>query len=361
MSRLLVPFVLLLVVPLAAGHGAPPPRAQDTYLLDDHNDDCGGHMATDPDRCNGTHDLVALHVQEAHDPVLGDVVKFRFFLNKGQAADGLRDVLTLKANGATKTFELRTTNNADFQGTGFDHVAKAIPVRFPSGSTDGDRFLVEATVKSTALGGIGAKLTDYKLEAFRGSNNARGDYMPGGAYNGIIDNANPDQGDEATNRVRTSGYVLTGPTYYAKTTPPSNVQLTTGGTKEVQVALGNLLRSADWPTNQIATLSVTSPNGLAASFDGAASTAVDLPATGTVNVPLQIASQGGPLTGQLTLTVTTNLGGRTIHTVPVTVEAAPQSSTSSTSTPLDSEGAPAPGFIMLLGVIALAVALRRRT
>lgn len=361
MNRFLPVVLLLLFVPVAAAHGAPPERGQDTALLADHNDDCGGHSATDPDRCNGTHDLVAMYVQEAYDPTLGDVVKFRFMLNGGQASDGLRDVLTLKANGATKTFELRTTNNIDFQGTGFDAVAKAVPLRFPSGSADGDRFLVEATVKAASLGGIGAKLTDYKVDAFRGSNNARGDYMPGGAFNGVIDNTDPDQGDEATNRYRAAGYTLVGPTYYAKVTPPASLTLASGASTTSSVTLANLLRSADWDTRQVATLTVAATAGLTASIDGATTDTIDLPTTGTVDVPLKVMSQGGPGTGQVTLTVTTNLGGRTVHTIPVTVQDEAPSSSSSSATTSDSAGAPAPGLMMLVAVLGLAVLVRRRT
>lgn len=358
MKRLLPAIVLVLLVPLAAGHGAPPPRGQDTYLLDDHNDDCGGHTATDPDRCNGTHDLVALHIQEAHDPALGDVVKFRFMFNKGQASDGLRDVLSLKANGATKTFDLRTSNNVDFQGTGFDAVAKAVPLRFPSGSADGDRLLVEATVKASALGGIGVKLTDYAVQAYRG--NVRGDYMPGGYYGALDQNVdNPDQGDEATNRVRTGGYVLAGPTYYAKATPPTSLALAAGGSTTSSIAIANLLRSADWDTRQVATMTVTAPEGVSVAFTAGPSTTVDLPATGTIDVPLHVSSHGGPTTGQLTLTVATNLGGRTVHTIPLTVQEA--TATSPAPGGSAAEDAPAPGLMMLAAVLALAVVVRRRT
>jgi hypothetical protein len=108
MRRLLLLAVLLVAVPVL-GHGAPSPKDQDTRLLHDHNDDCGGDDAGSLSNCRGTHDLIALDVREAHDPSLGDVVVFRLILNGGSGE--LRDVLTLKVDGAAKTFEWRTTNN----------------------------------------------------------------------------------------------------------------------------------------------------------------------------------------------------------------------------------------------------------
>lgn len=361
MTRLVAAVALAaLLVPLAAAHGAPAPRGQDSYLLDDHNDDCGGHSAADPDRCNGTHDLIALHIQEAYDASLGDVVRFRFFLNGGTTSDGLRDVLTFKTGSTTRTFELRTSNNVDFQGTGFDRVAKAIPVRFPSGSVDGDRFIVEATVKASALGGVGTKLTDYRLDAYRGPSNARGDYVPGGAFNGLVDNPNPDQGEGATNRVRTTGYVLRGPTYYATVTSPPTTTLALGEAVTVPVRLANDLRSADWDTAQAATLDVKASPGLQATWAGGASSiTVDLPAAGSVEVPLTLRSTGAAGAGTVTVTLTTNLGGHSVHTFDAQVQDA-SSSSSSTSQP-PSKGAPGPAPLLALGALAAAFALRRRT
>src|SRR5688572_31439732 len=79
-----VAIALLLPPPPAAAHGPPVVRDQDTRLLADHNDDCGGDDAGALENCRGSHDLVSLDLREAYDEELGNVVVFRLLMNLGE-------------------------------------------------------------------------------------------------------------------------------------------------------------------------------------------------------------------------------------------------------------------------------------
>lgn len=354
--------VLLLVAAATSAHGPPAKRDQDFRLLADHNDDCGDDA--DVSGCHGTHDLVGLDVLERHDGGLGDVVAFRLILNGGSGS--LRDVLTFKADGAAKSFELRTSDNQAFQGDKgtdrFDSVAR-FPATNPDGSTDGSRFVVEATVRLATLGGAGAKLTDYKVEAYAGT--AKGDYMPGGYVNGLgIDTANPPQGEGVTNFNRVNGYVLTGPTYYTTVDVPASATLAADGQTVVPIRLTNPFRS----TAQTATVTVAGADGFTATWVGAngADPAVeDLAKGGSGTAELRLRGDGhAPTAGTLTITVTTNLGGRSVHTLPYEITAAQGSTgdgTGSGAPPAAKDkDSPAPAAV-LVGLALLVLAALRRT
>ncbi|MFA5943900.1 MAG: hypothetical protein WC876_05485 [Candidatus Thermoplasmatota archaeon] len=366
-------FALVLMAPLAAAHGAPAAKDQDTRLLADHNDDCGGDEAGTLGNCRATHDLVALDVRERHDGGQ-DVVVFRFFLNGGTAADGLRDVLTLKADGAAKTFELRTTNNVDFQGTGFDSVSKA------QSASDGTRFIVEATVKRANLGAVASKLTDFKVDAFRGTTS--GDYMPGG-YNGPLGQVSDPAQSPATNRIasclkpgtqqieQATCYRLRGSGYYISIDDVGAQTVAANAERIVQLKLRNELAN----TPQSLTITVAGADGIRARFHDANaqlgegysdSLRIDLPKSGSTFSHLALDEGQVGASGTLTVTVTTDLGGRSQQTVPYTVSDAPATTSESSSTsppPTDDGGngipAPAPA-LLVLALAAAALAARRR-
>lgn len=365
---------LLVFVPVAAGHGAPPALDQDTRLLADHNDDCGGDDPGSLGNCRGTHDLIALDVRERHAGGQ-DLVVFRFFLNGGTASDGLRDVLSLKADGATKTFELRTTNNVDFQGTGFESVSKAISIN------DGTRFVVEATVKRDALGGVGSKLTEFRVEAFRGS--TAGDYMPGGYHGPLGQVDNPPQ-SPATNRIagclrpgtqqveQQHCYRLRGPGYYVAIDEPGAQQVPPGSESIVQLSLRNALPN----TPQSLTITVTGAEGVRARFHDPNAPGgegysdemrIDLPKAGSTFTHLALSEGQVGASGALTVTVSTDLGGRSHVQVPYVVQAgaATMAPTSPAGTGGDDGGSdngipgPAPA-LAVLALAAAAVLARRR-
>jgi hypothetical protein len=361
---------LLLASPLVAAHGAPATKDQDTRLLADHNDDCGGDNAGELPNCSDTHDLIALDVREKSEGGR-DVVVFRFFLNGGKASTGLRDVLSLKADGAAKTFELRTTNNQDFQGTGFDSISKAASI------SDGTRFVVEATVRRDALAPVGGKLTDFKVEAYVGSTN--GDYMPGGYHSLSPTGADPPQ-SPATNRIagclkpgtqqleQSHCYRLRGPGYYVTIDDPGAQDVETGAESIVQLALRNELRS----TPQALTLTIAGADGVRARFHdpGAASgegysdtMRIDLPGGGSTSTHVALDQGEDGATGTLTVTVTTDLGGLSQVSVPYTVHAgaAPADASPTGGSEDDSKGLPGPApLILALGLVVAAIAARRR-
>lgn len=348
---------LILVAGAASAHGPPPLRDQDTRLLADHNDDCGGDSGS-LSNCNGSHDLVALDIREAHDAARGDLVHFRFLLNGG--AGSLRDVLTVKVNGASKSFELRTTDNKAFQTTGFDVVTVA-PLLGEGGVQDGSRFVVDAGVKLQTLGGAGAKITDYLVESYTGS--TRGDYMPGGYYNALgVKVADPDQGSDETDRVRTGGYILRGPGYYAEASLPAPVTVAAGQTMEIPVTLRNLLAN----TPQTLQIAAAADPGVEVRFAGGpadGSLTADVAKGAQTMRTLELTAGEAPTQGTLTLTLTTNLGGRSTHTLTYTVTEAATSSTAPTSsTPATSspgKDAPATGLPLALGLLAFAALGRR--
>ena len=349
---LLLAFALVVVAAVPAGaHGPPTKRDQDFRLLADHNDDCGGDSGTLPN-CHGSHDLVGLDVLERHDGGLGDVVVFRFILNGGSGT--LKDVLTLKAGSTTKTFELHTTDNKDFsKSVGFASVSG------PIGINDGDRFIVEASVRIADLGGATTLLKDYRVDAYVGG--SRGDYMPGGYVNGLgVDNPNPSQGEVQTNFIRTNGYVLTGPTYYTTVTLPPVAKVAADGEAVIDVGLSNPFRN----TGQLATVTVDGADGFTATWVGAngdAPAEEDLLKGGSATAELRLRGDGHPpATGTLTLTVTTSLGGRSVHSLPYEITAAQVADPTPTSGSAADKDAPVPAAA-LLAVGLLALARLRRT
>lgn len=344
---------LLVLAGGAAAHGPPAQRDQDVRLLADHSDDCGSDDAGALTECGNTHDLVGLDLREAHDATLGDMVYFRFILNGGSGT--LKDVLTMKVGGASKTFELRTSDNQAFQGTGFETFAKA-PALNADGSQDGSRFVVEAGVKLSALGGAGAVLDDYVLQAYRGT--TRGDVMPGCYYNALGSKvAECSPGDDQPQFERTNGYVLRGPTYYTTVTVPA-IDVPAGGSVDVDVKLANPLRA----TAQTVTLLIGAPDGAGVTAtwkdSQTATTTVDLGKAGSGTAKLHVQADAAASAGKLTLTVTTNLGGRSIHEVPFGVGAA---ATSHPTTRDAAQDSPAPvAALTALGLLACAAARRRR-
>lgn len=345
----------LLVAGLAVAHGPPSVRDQDARLLADHNDDCGGDSGS-LSNCNGSHDLVGLDVREGHDAARGDLVYFRVLMNGGSGS--LRDVLTLKANGAVKTFELRTTDNQAFEGTGFATVTTE-PLLDSSGKQDGSRFVVEGSVPLADLGGRDAKLTDFQVTAYSGT--TKGDFMPG-TYTTVAGTAAPTGNNEQnspTSYVRTTGYVLRGPTYYANAATPTSTTVPAGGQQTVDVTFTNLLKN----TPQTLTVTLADVDGASATFEGGAqSLTFDLLKGATSTHRVVVAGDDPGATGAFTLTVSTNLGGRTEHPLAFTVatgaSTSPTDSTPPTSTPAN--GAPGPGLPLALGLFAFA-ALRRRS
>jgi hypothetical protein len=366
---------LVLLAPLAAAHGPGPAMDQDARLLADHNDDCGGDDVGALSSCRGTHDLVSLDVRELHEGG-SDLVVFRFLLNGGNAADGLRDVLSLKADGAAKTFEIRTTNNQDFQGTGFTSVSKALP------TGDGTRFIVEATVRRDSLGPVGAKLTEFKVEAFRGSTS--GDYMPGGYHGPVGQVSDPDQ-SPPTNRVagclrpgtqqieQAHCYRLRGPGYYVALDDPGSQQVPADGEVLVVLQLRNQLPN----TAQALTVTATAADGVRARFHDpasgggegyAAELRIDLPKGGSTSSHLALDQATAGASGAVTVTVTTDLGGRLQLAVPfeVVTGAAPNPTPTAGDGDADNGGggrfgAPGPGpALALLALATAAWAARRR-
>jgi hypothetical protein len=357
MRRLLLALAVLVLAMPVLGHGAPSPKDQDTRLLHDHNDDCGGDDAGSLSNCRGSHDLIALDVREAHDASLGDVVVFRLILNGGSG--NLRDVLTLKAGGSSKTFEFATSNNQQFTGTGFDRVSTAQSIG------DGTRFAVEGTVQRSTLGGLGAKLSDFRVEAYTGS--TMGDFMPG-TYRTALGNAptgSAEQG-EPTSYVRPD-YALRGPAYYVTTNDPGAARVAKDSETIVQFDVRNALRS----TPQSITGTVSGADGVTARFHAPSAASgtgysdtlrVDLRGGQSTVAHLAVTGVDEGARGTLVVVLSTDLGGRTELAIPYTVQAgsAPPPSPPPAPPADNDRGAPAPGLLVAFAGLALAALARRR-
>lgn len=325
---------LLLFAPLAQAHGAAAPRPQETRLLHDHNDDCGGDGVTS--NCRGTIDLIALDIQELYDG--GDQVNFRFTLDKGQAGSH-KLTLSYDSPSGRKTFETTTTDQSKFTG-GFDKLAV-------SSAGDGTRYWLDASMAADKAGVTG-KISNFRIEARR--DNTLGDFMPGGYQSPIGPVDNPNQGDGPTNYVKPD-YQARGASYYVFLTAP-NAQ-GSNGKATASFAVQNLL---DAP--QTVRLTVSS-EGAQASFGGAAEKVVDVPRKGSQDITVDIEGDGD---GRFTLTATTNLGGRTMRDGTYSIaETEPDPTNDGTTTPpTDDDSQGAPGIPLALTALALLIAAARR-
>lgn len=335
MRVLLAIGLVVLLLPVVQAHGAAAPRPQDTRLVHDHNDDCGGDGVTS--NCRGTIDLIALDVQELYDG--GDQVNFRFTLDKGQAGSH-KLTLSYDSPSGRKTFETTTTDQSKFTG-GFDKLAV-------SSAGDGTRYWLDATLASDKAGVTG-KISNFRVEARR--DNTLGDFMPGGYQSPIGPVDNPNQGDGPTNYVKPD-YTGRGASYYVFITAPNAKG--NNGKASTSFAVQNLL-----DTPQTVRLTVSS-EGAQASFGGATEKVVDVPRKGSQDIQVDIDGTGD---GRFTLTATTNLGGRTVRdgTYSITAATEPAPTNDGTTTPPaedDSQGAP--GIPLVLTALALLIAAARR-
>ena len=330
----------LTLLPAASAHEAPSPRDYETRLLHDWNDDCGGDGGAATGACRGSLDLIALDVQERHDPVLGHAVAFRFLMDKG--AGGSQRV-TLTMDGG-RSFELATSDGAAFTGTGFDRVGAAASLG------DGTRFAVEAVARASSLGGSGATLSGLKVEAAGGS--GVGDFMPGGCNSAI--GACIDAGQSASQYIRPA-YPLRGAGYYVTLTGPAAAEA--GGITELGIR-NDLRRSAQ-------SVTLTATDG--AMFHDAAGqekAAIKVELAGAQSATAHLLAKGG--SGTVTVTAVTDLGGRSTLTLPVTATATSSSTSSSGSSssapsPPATETKESPLPLLALVVALLASALARRT
>jgi hypothetical protein len=358
----------LALVPLAAAHGVPKPDA-DVRLLQDWTDDCGGDGGAIQGACKGSNDLIALDLIEKADAA-GDLGVFRLFMDKGQS--GTHDVsLSLSTPNGGKSYTLHSTDDAHFSGSGLVSVGNAVSLN------DGTRFSVDAAVRLSDLGGPGAKLSGFKVEAKQ--NGAVGDFMPGGCHNKIGDcqDCPPAQQtcqwDNDGGRFVKPDYTLRGPTYYITLKGPDGSQHAEVGTETlVQVEANNEIQD----TPQDVHFAVSDATGVRARFHNPSTNQytdtydVSLPqggacrCSGKTFIHLTLNGETGGASGILTVTATTTLGGRTTVSIPYTVAAGQTGGVSVTDTigsGTHSKGSPLPaGALVALALLGSALLARRR-
>ncbi|MEA3191560.1 MAG: hypothetical protein QOD77_2142 [Thermoplasmata archaeon] len=348
---LLSALLVVALLPGATAHGPPQRRDPDTRVLVDWNDDCGGDggasLATGA--CRGSHDLIGLDLVERHDAGLGDVVVFRFFLDKGTSG-ARRDTLSVGTPSGTQSFSLTSSDAATFTATGFDRSTNAQSLN------DGTRFVVEGTVQLSKLGSPGQTIGPFKVEAFNG--NQVGDYMPGGCNNTV--GTCPPQDPDADIAYELRQYKLAGPTHYlAVTAPSATLDVPAGGEAGVTFDIHNQLAR----TAQTVTVAAIPGAGVTAGFhaSGASHDAptqptatLDLAAKGDGNVHLMVKGSQEGAKGVVKVWFDTDQGGHQSVDVPYRV-VAPGAASSSPGT----TAKPAP--VPLAPLALLAAALLRRS
>lgn len=332
----------LLVAPFVQAHGAAAPRPQDTRLLHDHNDDCGGDGITS--NCRGTLDLIALDVQEFWDGT--EKVRFRLTMDQGQSGSHKLTFSYDSSAAGKKSFDITSSDQVTFSG-GFDQLSV-------SSANDGSRFILDAVTTSEKAGlPTNAKLSNFRVEARR--DNTLGDFMPGGYQGPLGAVQDPAQGDGPTNYVKPD-YLWRGPGYYTIISGPN-----AEGVGEKATTVLKIINALD--AAQTVTLRLTSTAGTATFTNGATEKVIDVARKGSVDVEIQAK---GASEGQIVVTATTNLGGWMQRDRAFTIEPG-MTSTPTTAEPVDSttdatssEGAPAlTGTLVAVGMLALVAARRR--
>lgn len=347
--RYLALFALLLLVPSALAHGAPPERSFESRLLHDCVDDYFGGDGFGSSNRDG-YDIHSLDVREAWSQALGNHVVFRIILNgEGQTTV----TLSLKADGASKSYAW-SGSGTSWTGT-FDKVT----VIGSNVIQDGDRIALEGAVKFTTLGvAVGDSLRDYKLVGSNGGDTH--DSVPGddtGALSSCDDSevyARPD-------------YKLRGPVQYVDADfDQTSIQVPAGREEFVTLDLENLLSDA------AQRITVTLEGGDAVRLhDPRTNKYVE---TGSFDLDKKRSGGTSHLTfihvavagdaassGTATATITTDLGGRIVRSLDYTVlapDATPTQTQSETQTEAPSEDSPGIGLVVLAGIL-LALARRR--
>ncbi|HLF15981.1 MAG TPA: hypothetical protein VI796_00910 [Candidatus Thermoplasmatota archaeon] len=356
----LVAALLLLAVPAAFAHPAPQPREYEARLLHDCVDDYFGGDAAG----QGSHDVIAVDVSEGRDAALGDVLVFRLLLNGGSpsASAAVKDTLTFDAKGESRSFEASTTDNQAFTTT-FDRVDGPFEIAKDDGTDDGTRFAIEGVVRASAVGvAAGDRISSFRFDSFRGA--TRGDFMPGtfdSAVGPVPDSVGCSQGGN-TER---PDYTLRGPSYYLSLAgDPASVEAEVGTEAVLQVTLRNRLQG----TGQQVAFAL-SPTGVARFHDpttGAVSDTLDLAVAANGQKIVHIVLESStPSEGVLRVSATSGLGGATALDVPYAFTSGGPASTTPASSTSDGtgggNGAPGPALPFLLGALAVALMLRRRS
>lgn len=353
MTRAALPLLaLLLLAPLVDAHGANAPDAPFTRLLADVNDDCGGDSGAATGACRGSHDLIALDIQEKWGG--SEAVVIRFWLDKGKTYP-IVDTFTFNGPSGGKTLAIKTTDDSSFSVvTGFESVSAAHSLN------DGSRFWVDGTVKLDTLGlKVGDQVANFKVESKAGNN--IGDFMPGGCHNTIGDCAVMDTSTVYTK----TNYDLKGTDYYAKLEPPQTIQVQAGSQPQtIQIQLSNLLTVA-----QSVTIKVSGMSGIEAGMHSGAfmddatppaSMTIDVPGKGGSSLHLRVRGIDGGATGTLILTLDTDQGGHLERQIPYTVTTAEATQQTSDTAQEPAKGSPAPAAAQLFLALAGMAWLRRK-
>lgn len=338
-------FVGLVALAPASAHTAAPPPDHMVRLLHDCNDDQFGGDG------GGTgYDLHALDLYEAWRDGLGDAVVFKLILN-GQGAATIR--LDLTADGTARSYSWTTSGSA-WSGS-FDRV------HHQSDIGDGDRFALEGTLALSTLGvAVGAVLDDYTLTAVVGGD--EGDHVPG--YDG-------GPLGSCTDNFQRPDYTTKGPVQYASVNiRETEVSVDVGEERFLNVEAENKLKDSV----QTVTLTQSGGDGVLVRFhipsggsDYSRSHEKELAKRGkpgdSTLIHLAVQGEEAGASGVITVTLTTELGGRVQDQVAYGVgAAAPPTDGADGTDDGDGDGndIPAVGPVAAAAAVVSAIAWARR-
>lgn len=332
--------LLALLAPTAAAHAAPPPRAFETRVLHDHNDDSAVVLA-------GKHgfDAIALDVREARFATGEDALVLRLLLNGGcnenvpTSCPTLRHVVRFEAPAGMQEIAFETADG------GLSWTGTAARYGLPEPLNDGTRFAIEGWVPFASFdGSVRTALEGWFVEGYEGEQSA--DDMPAGAAADL-----PDPLGAAFN---IGSYALRARDYVRLDAGMHNATGVAGATVEVPLKLANAVALA-----QNATLTVEGPATLGSG--GSQVSTLALAPNFTAELTLAITLPNG--TSPVTVTIATPLGGFANLTIQAS-GLAPQPTivNETVDDHAHTEEKDAPGVTPILGVavLVLAVALQRR-
>ncbi|MFA5943902.1 MAG: hypothetical protein WC876_05495 [Candidatus Thermoplasmatota archaeon] len=344
--------VLLLTLPGAQAHGAPPLRDVDTRVLVD-DDGLLAYGGCVEDQCQPAApaeglDLLALDLREAAFPDGGAAIVFRVIVQSEASAPAARLVIRFTAGGSEHVVEAATADGLAYTSATFDRIDGPFDVG------DGHPKAIDGWLRHATLGvAAGDVLTGIRVESRRGE--TPDDAMPGGWYqDGVeVPRLPADPADVA--QTPTAGeYTLKGAaSLIAFSAEPAAPDLSKGPAT-VRLRLANVVGLP-----QFADLALDASAGVNARLGNAG---VSLDPSGSRDIDLVVSNNTA--SGVVRVTLVSDLGA--YESVNVTVQApaiptpSPSTGPASSTTAPGKDTPPMPTPLVVASLLAVALLLRRR-
>lgn len=280
-----VALLALLVVPIAAAHGAPEPREIDLRILADGtaSGDYGGPQGFASD---GAPDLLVLDVREAYDAQGHPMLGFRFIHQLGDPESGTLGIdVAFTAGGQEYTYSMTTLDGLQYTSDSYSRIDGPFDVG------DGTPKAVEGWIP---ISEIGAKLGD-EISEIRVTSTLDGtiaDRMPGtyDVQGTTVPAIPPEDAIPGT-------YTIAGPANLLDIEVSVNT-LQVGAAGTTNITITNPLETFE----QFVSLAASAPDGVAATLDA---DGILLAAGETRTVTLSISGDGE---GEVAVMIQSDLG-----------------------------------------------------